>query len=152
MCVRCDNPKADPFQYAGSLLSKLLGVGGESLREEDNDDKTLYSALSKIGGPWASYPTLIFTTASGRHAGLRAVGLGSNLKKRRRGAQLALAVTALLHDEGTREKPSSPALNAVLGAVMAALHCTGGVTDDKCETAPIIAGAEPVLGPGTMTA
>merc|ERR1712032_615713 len=49
------------------------------------------------GGYWAKEHFLVLTTKNGPCAGLRGVGLGSNLKKRRRAATLALAVTAAVH-------------------------------------------------------
>lgn len=97
LCVFCEDARGGPFGAAGALASELLGVGGEAHHEEDNPDDQLANALLAKGGCWAEQPFLLLTVSCGQHAGLRAVGVGSNLKKRRRAASFAIAATAALH-------------------------------------------------------
>lgn len=96
LCVYCKDVKGGPFGAAGSLASDLLGVGGEAYHEEDSTDQELAIALEAKGGWWA-WHHLLLTVSCGQHAGLRAVGVGSNMRKRRRAAHLAVAITAILH-------------------------------------------------------
>jgi len=83
-CVRCSDEKDAPFQTAASLLADLLGsVGGgqmtDGLHEDDHFDSAVCKALVARHEP---YQHLIVTISSGRFAGLRALGLGSNITKK----------------------------------------------------------------------
>lgn len=99
LCIRCDDPGGDLFKLANTFVFDLLGIGTDCLHETDRFDPELEVVLAGRGGFWASDHLLILMAMSGPHAGLRAVGLGSNLKKRRRAAHLALAATAALHSD-----------------------------------------------------
>lgn len=92
--VRCDNPRDNVFGKAGALATQVLCVGGDALEEVDTDDRELADALQYEDGPWVDEPYLLIAATAGPFAGLRAVGVGSNLRKRRRAAQVALAATA----------------------------------------------------------
>merc|ERR1712061_623583 len=94
LCIRCCDMGGELFKLAHSLAGDLLRISGDSLHEVDRWDAELKDALSVRGGVWVEDHFLVVTTKSGPLAGLRAVGLGSNLKKRRRAANLALAATA----------------------------------------------------------
>eukprot|EP00435_Cladocopium_sp_Y103_P055407 s1533_g18.t1 len=77
-------------QHAGYILCTQ---GGDSWKESD-DDLFISKALLAVGGFWATDRFMLLTAVCGPHAGTRSLGIGSNIKKRRRAATLALAATA----------------------------------------------------------
>ena len=96
LCVRCDNPKDAVCSGAGAIVAQLLKIGGDSMHEVDSNDHDLCEALEAKGAPWCEEPFLLVAAARGCFAGLRAVGVGSNLRKRRRAAQVSLVASAAL--------------------------------------------------------
>ena len=101
LCVLCEELRDELFR---SALGWAAELGSERLRESDLEDLELGNTLSVRGGHWAMSHYLVITASGGHHAGLRAVGMGSNVKKRRRAARLALAATAALHDTNADSK------------------------------------------------
>ncbi|CAK0801435.1 unnamed protein product, partial [Prorocentrum cordatum] len=98
LCVACVDEKAALLCKAGLLFGEVLCTGGKSLQEDDGGDDELACAISARGEPWNfGRRFMTYTVRAGRHAGLRAVGVGSSRAKRRRAAHLALAATAALH-------------------------------------------------------
>lgn len=115
LCLRCNDPKELPFQQAGWLLQMVLEINGDRINEDYKDgdtDRALLQALRTTGWPWASEPSVLMTAMEGRHAGLRAVGFGSNVQKRHRAGKLALALTAVLTDAALRGVLASEAAAA----------------------------------------
>uniref|UniRef100_A0A7S1FJV6 Uncharacterized protein n=1 Tax=Noctiluca scintillans TaxID=2966 RepID=A0A7S1FJV6_NOCSC len=101
LCVMCDDPTAGLLRSAKTRAAQVAGLGSSGLHEIDGADEALSVALKNMTGRWTSTPFMVVTVPEGRHAGVRAVGVGSNLKKRRRAANLALAVTTVAHSEAS---------------------------------------------------
>jgi len=104
LCVLCGDSSAALLQASGALSAKLLhgsGCGKDAMHDidcpDEGADPSLCGTMESIGPPWSTNHILLRTIGCGPHAGLRAVGVGSNLKKRRRAANLAIAATAALH-------------------------------------------------------
>jgi len=100
LSIYCEDPALEVFSSAKLLRTQFLGYDTSDFHSEDvthSGDQALWTALRAGAGPWASKPACLVTVGNGRHAGLRAVGVGSNQKKRERAVSLALAVTAILH-------------------------------------------------------
>mmetsp|Transcript_2107 Transcript_2107/g.4803 ORF Transcript_2107/g.4803 Transcript_2107/m.4803 type:complete len:307 (-) Transcript_2107:201-1121(-) len=115
LCVHCADASDGLFRSAAGLLIELAcGDGDRPMACEK--DPTLKAALKACGGIWASEPWQLLCLGSGSAAGLRAVGVGSNLQKRGRAAQLALAATVALHCQGPElaANPEQKAWSALL--------------------------------------
>lgn len=97
LCFRCDDAGSGLFPMGPSLALELLGITGTDFDEIEKDDAELRAALHAKGSWWRWDPFILLSVTSGHQAGLRAVGLGSNQKKRKRAALMALAATAALH-------------------------------------------------------
>jgi len=96
LCIRCDGAQGPFFQAAARLCAGAICEGASSLCEDDGNNVALNEALASQDSAWHK-ETLLLAVCSGRHTGLRAVGVGFNLQKRRRAARLALAITVAFH-------------------------------------------------------
>ncbi|CAE7941764.1 Disp1, partial [Symbiodinium sp. KB8] len=97
------------LQEASHLASYLLGTHGADSWIEREDDPSISDALCEIGGLWGASRSTLLTAASGPHAGLRGLGIGSNKKLRQRAALLALAATAFAQWGSEEPLPGSAA-------------------------------------------
>lgn len=112
LCILCGDSSGEAFQAAATVLQALLG-GGVTPSEDDDEDVELRAALDATGRNYADEHMLTIMVTEGPHAGLRAVGLGSSLKKRRRAAHLAMAVTVTMHiKDGDEPALISPLVEA----------------------------------------
>ncbi|CAE8597372.1 unnamed protein product, partial [Polarella glacialis] len=107
VAVFCDDVKSVPFPEAAHFMQEFLGLPSTKALDiqdwdqdkgsKDNaprDVQVLTSALQDIDDPaYALWSFAVCTVPSGEHAGTRAVAIGSNVKKRERAGNLALALT-----------------------------------------------------------
>lgn len=110
LCVFCEDPGADYFQSAKGLAQSLTKGEIEEFDGSSAPDSAVLGPIKEglklRGPPWSNVrPIMLAAVISGPHAGLRAVGLGSNIQKRKRATHLALAVTAALHSPGPSGEP-----------------------------------------------
>eukprot|EP00928_Gymnodinium_smaydae_P057117 TRINITY_DN40394_c0_g1_i1.p1 TRINITY_DN40394_c0_g1~~TRINITY_DN40394_c0_g1_i1.p1 ORF type:complete len:464 (+),score=100.34 TRINITY_DN40394_c0_g1_i1:123-1394(+) len=98
-CVHAEDDASDPLRFAKQKLSSILGQHFEQsvddvleLDECREDEPELAAALKRKGGVWRSFFTLLKLVTKDQTC-IRAVGLGSNMRKRKRAALLALNVT-----------------------------------------------------------
>ncbi|CAE7575413.1 KCNH6 [Symbiodinium sp. CCMP2456] len=114
------------LQEASHLASYLLGTHGADSWIEREDDPSISDALCEIGGLWGASRSTLLTAASGPHAGLRGLGIGSNKKLRQRAALLALAATAFAQWGSEEPLPGSAAsLKTLATAVRETLQPEG---------------------------
>jgi hypothetical protein len=121
ICVLCDgDPTKDLFTHAWNLLGEALGTS--SPLEEALEDANVYSQLHEAGTRWRNQHVLSITATGGPHAGLRALGAGSNQRKMEGAARLALAVSAFCMSTcGTLPDPDNDgAFAALVGRVRTA--------------------------------
>merc|ERR1711957_419094 len=134
-CLKCDDPGATVLlRSSAAIVSSILHspTGGpvpENYQcEDDGGDENIWDALVARGGHWVNEQYLLVTLTAGRNAGLRAIGVGSNLKKRRRAANLAIIVTAALHAVTARNADADLGVDGVDVAAGVA-----GLLSDICQ-------------------
>ena len=103
LAVFCGDASTSLFASAKLSCGHFLGHDVGVFHTVDftpESDPALAFALRSRGGCWAREPASLVMVGDGQRAGLRAVGVGSNQKKRGRAASLALAATAALQSLG----------------------------------------------------
>eukprot|EP00439_Symbiodinium_sp_Y106_P045782 s258_g5.t2 len=133
------------LQEASHLAYYLLETHGADSWIEREDDPSISDALCEIGGLWGASRSTLLTAASGPHAGLRGLGIGSNKKLRQRAALLALAATAFAQWGSEEPLPGSAAsLKTLATAVREKLQPEGktgrgpnGTSSENCLGMPL---------------
>jgi len=82
------------FPCAMDLANAVLPY---ELNESEDPNLELESALRAHGPDWAYHLFLVVTLVDGPYSGLRAIGLGSNFRARKRAARVAIAATVRTH-------------------------------------------------------
>jgi len=92
LCLSCDEGDGEALlQFASNLAMGILGADASSaLHEDDVEDPTVAAACAARGWPQDLARRVL--AMSGPFAGMSGVGLGANVKKRRRTCRLALAI------------------------------------------------------------
>jgi len=89
IAVLCESLDASPLFRSNVVMEALP----EKVSTDDsNGDPSVQTALIAHGGTWATECFCIMSVTDGAVAGTRAVGVGSNVKKRTRAGRAALAV------------------------------------------------------------
>lgn len=95
LCMLCEEKSKGLFPYAMELSSRVILSEQVQELEEEEDLRAEVSAL--VGAAQWGFTTFATATGvGGRDHGIRAIGVGSNSKSRRRAARIALAVTVRL--------------------------------------------------------
>jgi len=107
LAVVCDKLQDQPFTEAATLLQDVCDADSKSVQRLDTDCAAdgpdvlpICTALKALdGAEYALWNFAICTLTSGRHAGTKAVAIGSNVKKRERAGNLALAIAVASKSE-----------------------------------------------------
>merc|ERR1719458_1741399 len=87
----------EAFEASELYFSKAREVLPEDLQTDDtNEDLQVSNALQESGGVWVDVCFMILSCRTNSGSVLRAVGAGSNVKKRKQAGRLALATAVLL--------------------------------------------------------
>jgi len=88
----CNEGDTDLWGANARAVSAGLGMTSIDYQQDDTWDMEIWSLLQSHGGDWAD-AFCVATITDGKNAGCRAIGVGSNVKKRRKAVRLAMAVT-----------------------------------------------------------
>lgn len=99
LVVLCDSEQDSDLWGANfNLVSEELDMNIMTLN--DTWDEDILSSLKQHGGRWASNHVCVLEITKGKQMGCRAVGVGSNVKKRKKAARLAMAATLAILKDG----------------------------------------------------
>lgn len=125
LCILAESPGEWLFSHANNLASNCIDDCAPSEEEEGLEE--FQASLQSLMSPscvWVQCILQLVTLSSGRHAGLRAIGCGSNAKSRKRAGRLALAASAqarTCHNPSFVEDPTGDGAFGVLVAFAAQL-------------------------------
>jgi len=148
VCIRCEDPRAWLFPHAAELATSTTRA---EVAEDEKDAYLLSEIRQAHAGEW--YTAAI--AMSGRHKGLRGIGLGSKHKSRKRAARLALAAHARVIDGGPVENPSGDGAfmvlvntaRALLGTDSKVIGGMNSVSQDELSPPPPPPGVIPQTAP-----
>mmetsp|Transcript_51631 Transcript_51631/g.99796 ORF Transcript_51631/g.99796 Transcript_51631/m.99796 type:complete len:377 (+) Transcript_51631:57-1187(+) len=99
LAVLCNDERdSDLWGPNFNLVSEGLDMSIMTLN--DTWDEDILSSLKQHGGSWTSNHVCVLSITEGKHTGCRAVGVGSNVKKRKKAARLAMVATLAILDGG----------------------------------------------------
>lgn len=153
LCMVCEEKSTYLWPYACELSGNI--VNHDSLNEVEDDPELLTYVVARAAqADWPCGLFMVVTAVGGLHDGMRAIGVGTNNKARKRAARIALAATVKARTEGQGpvEDPSgdqrfSVLIKRVRGLFGQAPEAAGGHGLDCRDSPP-----PPPPGPAPSTA
>eukprot|EP00931_Biecheleriopsis_adriatica_P105424 TRINITY_DN79991_c0_g1_i1.p1 TRINITY_DN79991_c0_g1~~TRINITY_DN79991_c0_g1_i1.p1 ORF type:complete len:541 (+),score=119.84 TRINITY_DN79991_c0_g1_i1:125-1747(+) len=151
LAVLCDDPKEEPFPHVANLMLAIFGFQSskdmilenwdrDSAKHADSTElNSLATALEEADGPdFALWNFAVCTVGMGPLRGMRAVAIGSNVKKRERAGNLALVLTAYLQSPSTVLGCDASFISDLAARVSASVTLAGhdGNSDDADVPSP----------------